>query len=342
MAISKTSNDHQFNPEEEKLSQECKNLLLSLPKEEGMVPSAHIYLYKGFWCLPSQIHAITAFYNEFRVRNNDVIVASGPKSGTTWLKALTFAIMRRGIHAPSQKDHPLLTSNSHVLVPFVEFELNPLVHDRDRYDSPEPGLFGTHIPFDSLPDSVKQSPCKMVYICRNPYDACVSFWQFAKTFTPPSLPFLSLEEAFDRYCKGTIVYGAFWTHMLGYWNESKKRPDKVLFLKYEDLKEDIEGELKKIAQFLGCPFSYEEESRGVIEDIVGLCSFEKMKELEVNKNGVVMVNYQNKNFFRKGEIGDYVNHLTPSMIERLSKIVEEKLGGSGLSFKVPLLSPSSQ
>jgi hypothetical protein len=37
--------------------------------------------------------------------------------------------------------------------------------------------------------------------------------------------------------------------VLGYWKASLERPDKVLFLKYEDLKEDIISNLKKIAGF---------------------------------------------------------------------------------------------
>jgi hypothetical protein len=33
-------------------------------------------------------------------------------------------------------------------------------------------------------------------------------------------------------------------------------------------------------------------------------------------------------------VGDWGNHLTPSMAERFWKIVEEKLDGSGLTFKL--------
>ncbi|KAF7836233.1 cytosolic sulfotransferase 15-like [Senna tora] len=68
--------------------------------------------------------------------------------------------------------------------------------------------------------------------------------------------------------------------MLGYWKASKDAPNKVMFLKYEDLKANINLELKRMAQFLDCPFTQEEESGGVIDSIVELCSFGKMKELE--------------------------------------------------------------
>ena len=45
-----------------------------------------------------------------------------------------------------------------------------------------------------------------------------------------------------------------------------------------------------------------------------------------------MHKYENKDFFRKGEVGDWVNHFSPWMKEKLSKVIEEKLGGSCLSF----------
>ena len=92
--------------------------------------------------------------------------------------------------------------------------------------------------------------------------------------------------------------------------------------------------MKKLAEFLGFPFSLEEERVGDVEKIAKLCSFENMKELEVNKAGKSIKYFENKTLFRKGEVGDWVNYLTPRMVEQLAKVVEEKLGGSGLSFKV--------
>jgi len=107
-------------------------------------------------------------------------------------------------------------------------------------------------------------------------------------------------------------------------------------LKYGDIKEDVAFNVKKIAEFLGYPFTEEEESSGVIESIIKLCSFENIKELKVNKcetmdKGRIV---ENKHLFRKAEIGDWVNYLSPPMVEKLSKIIEEKLSGSDLSFRV--------
>ena len=53
-----------------------------------------------------------------------------------------------------------------------------------------------------------------------------------------------------------------------------ERPEKVLFMKFEDLKENIISHLKRLAQFLSLPFSEEEERQGMIEGIAKLCSLD--------------------------------------------------------------------
>ncbi|KAL0297360.1 UNVERIFIED_CONTAM: Cytosolic sulfotransferase 14 [Sesamum radiatum] len=122
--------------------------------------------------------------------------------------------------------------------------------------------------------------------------------------------------------------------MLGYWNAHLKNPERVLFLKYEDLKGDILSNVKKIAEFMGFPFSAEEEKQGVVEQISRLCSFENLKNLEVNKSGNVLGLMKNSSFFRKGEVGDWVNYLSPEMAERVKNIMESKFQGSGLIFNI--------
>ncbi|XP_020240017.2 cytosolic sulfotransferase 15, partial [Cajanus cajan] len=322
--------------EEDKLSQDCKELVLSLPREKGWI-TPYLYLYQSFWNSSTEIQAIKNFQNHFQAKDNDVIIASVPKSGTTWLKALTYAIVNRQ-HFPSLENHPLLNYNPHQLVPPFEFVLYDDIYGQihDLSIMTEPRLFGTHIPFTSLAKSIKESNCRIIYICRNLLDTFVSTWTFVDKIMPEILPTLPLEEAFEMYCKGVIGFGPSWNHILGYWEESLARPNKVLFLKYEDLKEDINFNVRKIAEFLGCPFTQEEEKDGVTENIIKLCSFEKMKELKVNKYGTMGEGriIENKNFFRKAEIGDWVNYLPRSMVEKLSKIIDEKLSGSGLSFRV--------
>ncbi|XP_004490050.1 cytosolic sulfotransferase 13-like [Cicer arietinum] len=337
--------------EQEAISEEenkCKQLILSLPKEIGSGNEC-LYFYQSFWIPKSIIPTTISFQNHFQAKDSDVVVASMPKSGTTWLKALAFAIVNR--QKFSLENHPLLTLNSHELVP--HFEVNVYVDtmfqlpNTNRSNMIEPRIFATHVPYPSLAKSVKDSNCRIIYICRNPFDTYVSYWNFMKKLIPndQDLPTLTIEEDFEKYCKGICYYGPFWDNILGYLKESIARPNKVLFLKYEELKENANFHVKRIGEFLGCPFTQEEESNGMIENIVKLCSFEKMKELETNKFGTfyfleknkcgtIEQRVEKKHLFRKAEIGDWVNSFSPSMVEKLSKVMEEKLSGVDLSFKV--------
>lgn len=106
----------------------------------------------------------------------------------------------------------------------------------------------------------------------------------------------------------------------------------MLFVKFEDLKLDFEEELKRLVGFVGCFFLGEEEERGVVDEIRKLCVIDRLKEVEVNKSGRVYFFIENKWFFRKGEVGDWVNYLSFDMVVRFEKIMEEKFGGFGLKF----------
>ncbi|AET02451.1 sulfotransferase domain protein [Medicago truncatula] len=138
----------------------------------------------------------------------------------------------------------------------------------------------------------------------------------------PSLQIVSLKETFESFCNGVTPFGSFWEHTLGYLKESMTSPDKILFLKYEELKEDPIFHVTRLATFLGYSFTQEEESKKVVENIINLCCFETMKELEVNKSGFMRSYVGNKFFFRKAKVGDWKNYLSPSMEEKLSKIVD--------------------
>ncbi|XP_059650136.1 cytosolic sulfotransferase 15-like [Cornus florida] len=180
-------------------------------------------------------------------------------------------------------------------------------------------------------------------MCRNPLDQLISLWHFllhCQCCHENGMSQLSLEEGFELFCNGVQSFGPFWDHVLEYWKASLANPNKVLFLKYEELKNDdiVNFEhLKKLAEFLGYPFSADEERDGVIEQASRLCSFENLKDVLVNKTGKHKSGVQNSSYFREGKVGDWANFLTPSMGEYLNNLVEEKLARSGLTFRPGLL-----
>ncbi|KAG8375423.1 hypothetical protein BUALT_Bualt10G0098500 [Buddleja alternifolia] len=315
------------------LSMEEESLLQSLEQQRNW-DGLPMCKYQGFWCPIFILRPLLSFQRNFKARDSDIVLASVPKSGTTWLKALLFSIVNRNNFPIDQS--PLLTTNSHKLVFSLECFCYTKHDNPDLENVPQPRLFSTHLPLQVLANSLINSKCKIVYICRNPLDQFVSERHFLlkKQRDKPYGEMLPLEEAFELFCNGVHAFGPFCDHLLGYWNASLENPDKVLFLKYEDLKRDPLSDVKKIAEFVGLPFSEEEEKAGLVGEISKLCSFDKLRDLEVNKTGVHAGTVKNKFFYRKGDVGDWVNHLTPEMAERMKEVLEAKLTGSGLVLDI--------
>ncbi|GMN32775.1 hypothetical protein TIFTF001_041787 [Ficus carica] len=300
------------------------------PNEKELINGKPYYYHQGFWIAEFLFRSTISAQRNFVAHEDDIILASCPKSGTTWLKALVFSIVNRTRFAPT--DSPLLKVNPHDLVPFLESPSR--IFEKIVFDQPR--LFSTHMPHQLLSLSIKTSDSKIVYISRNPMDQFISYWFYTCKFpNDPNAEPVDLEDFFDKFCRGIHNSGPFWDHVLGYWKASLERPHKILFLKYEELKKDIGFNIKRLAKFLGFPFSEEEERRGVVEEISTLCSFEKMKNFDVNKNGHWTLGISNSLFFRKGEVGDWKNFLTPSMVERMEKLLQEKFGEHNLTFELP-------
>ncbi|EEF37983.1 flavonol sulfotransferase-like [Ricinus communis] len=293
-----------------------------------------LHQYQGFWYFTVYLEALLAAQEKFQAQPDDLVLCTYPKTGTTWLKALAFAITTRSRYSISES--PLLTSTPHDCVPFLEVEIGT---KKACIRDPENPLVATHIPYGSLPTSITALGCKMVYFCRDPKDVLVSMWHFLRARLPEGIDkdaYCSMDDSFESFCEGIALNGPYWDHVAGYWKASQEHPEKVLFLKYEDLKEDTVSNVRKLADFLGYPFTPEEERQGVVQEIVDLCSFENLKNLKATKDGVYSSDspfiMKNSLFYRKGNSGDWKNYFTEEMGARLDQIVEQKLSGSGFSF----------
>ncbi|KAG0524530.1 hypothetical protein BDA96_07G219500 [Sorghum bicolor] len=270
---------------------------------------------------------------EFKPRRDDVLLATFPKSGTTWLKALAFALINRSRHpvivtgdVDDDHHHPLLSSNPHDLVPFLELPDRTLRPVAELEALPSPRLLCTHLPPALLPPGMLTTSSRAVYLCRDPKDVFVSYWHHVvQTLRHESGGGLvEFDKAFELFCEGVSVCGPVWEHYLEYWQLSARNPSG-----------SAAKHVRKLAEFLGVPFTEAEESGGVVEEVVRLCSFQNLKDLAVNTHGVsaqigaAMANpVKNSLWFRSGKVGDWKNHLTQEMARRLDCIVEEKLKGS--------------
>ncbi|KAK1428865.1 hypothetical protein QVD17_17705 [Tagetes erecta] len=308
-----------------------KDRLATLPKEKGWI-TENLYLYQGFWHQSSRrisVETLMALQDTFKAHPTDIYLATLPKSGTTWLKALVFALVNRNLFKDNcLSTHPLLVSNPHNCLPFIETEI---FRDTPTYTDPHSlRLFATHIPYTSLPQSILDSGCRIVYLCRNPKDVLVSMFHFANRLRDKLLGPLTFEETFTSFSKGVMPTGPYWDHVKGYHKVSLEQPENVLFLTYEDMKIHTASNVKRLAKFLGFPFSEDEEAEGAIQRIIRICSFENLSE--ANKHGNFREDIPNDAFFREGKVGDWTNHLTDEMSSILDEITKEKFHDLHISF----------
>ncbi|XP_040383683.1 cytosolic sulfotransferase 15-like [Oryza brachyantha] len=313
-----------------------------LPTREGW--STPLTLYNNCWLRSHMVDSFMAVRDNFKPRHDDVILATHPKSGTTWLKAMAFAIVNRSRYdlLADGDGNPLRAQNPQRLVPFIGVPGHGGGDLAAIEAMPSPRLLATHLPLSLLPPAVTAATggCRVVYLCREPKDSFVSRWHFDNKMVKGSQTgahAIELDAAFAMFCEGCTPFGPFWEHYLQYWRESLRRPREVLFLRYEELVADPLRVVRDLAAFLGVPFIDEEESNGVDREVVRLCSFETLSGFDVNKNGGVeraggkiFIGYSS--LFRRGKTGDWVNHMSADMAEKLDALVREKFKGSGLEF----------
>ncbi|KAM4106838.1 hypothetical protein ACB094_04G095800 [Castanea mollissima] len=95
---------------------------------------------------------------------------------------------------------------------------------------------------------------------------------------------------------------------------SLESPERILFIKYEDLTNETIHYVKKMNDF------------------------ENLSSLEVNQSGPMQflsgIVGENNAFFRKGKVEDWKNHLTTKMATRLDQINKQKLSSLGLTLHV--------
>ena len=71
--------------------------------------------------------------------------------------------------------------------------------------------------------------------------------------------------------RGTVDFGLWFDHVLEWWKH--RDAENILFLKYEDMKKDHCGVVKKIAEFMG--YSLKEEVIGTIVEKIDISEYER-------------------------------------------------------------------
>ncbi|XP_038636596.1 sulfotransferase 1C2-like isoform X2 [Scyliorhinus canicula] len=215
-------------------------------------------------------------------------------------------------------------------VPILEFFMeNILPTGTDLLEKmASPRMMKTHLPIQRIPKSFWEQDCKTIVVARNAKDSLVSYFHFYHTCHLMPEPG-TWEEFCQIFMEGKVCWGSWYDHVKGWWEAKDKH--RILFLFYEDIKENPRREILKVAEFMGKVL--EED---VIEKIIQLSSFNIMKDNPMVNYDTLpesVMNQKISRFMRKGEVGDWKNHFTVSQNEDFDEHYARQMGHSSLKFR---------
>ncbi|XP_041038078.1 sulfotransferase family cytosolic 1B member 1-like [Carcharodon carcharias] len=263
----------------------------------------------------------------FQADPQDLLIATYPKAGTTWVQEIVDFILQDGDPERCRR------APIHSRIPYLEFNIPGHTPSGTELLAklPSPKVIKTHLPFQLLPRSFLDQKCKIIYCARNAKDNLVSFFFFDlmnKVQPEPG----SWEEYFHKFLQGNVSYGLWHDHVLGWWVNKDKYP--ILYIFYEDIKENPKQEILKIMRFLG-----KELPDAIVDRIVHHTSFQSMKANPMSNYSTVPANVFDRTmstFMRKGVVGDWKNYFTVTQDEAFNSDYEQRMQGSDLQFRTEL------
>ncbi|XP_030195266.1 sulfotransferase 1C2 [Gadus morhua] len=261
----------------------------------------------------------------FEAHPSDLLIATYPKAGTTWTQEIVDLLLNDGDQEVCRRA-PIA-----VRMPFLEHFSPP--HCPSGLEllkgMPPPRVIKTHLPFQLVPQGFWKNKCKTIYVARNAKDNLVSYFHFDRMnqTQPEPGPW---DSYIPKFMEGKLAWGSWYDHVKGYWKEREK--NNILYLFYEDMKENPRREVERIMRYLGKSLPDD-----VISRIVELTSFKAMKENPmVNYTFIPMPVFDQSisPFMRKGEVGDWNNHFTQEQSRVFDEDYEIQMKGSNIPFRI--------
>lgn len=220
-------------------------------------------------------HFDSTAWNDFKFRNDDIVIATYGKSGTTWTQQIVGQLLFDGA-----EDVPVAEMS-----PWIDLRVPPKAVKLPMVEAQTHRRFvKTHLPVDALVFSPK---AKYIYIGRDGRDALWSLynhhvtanevWYQALNDTPGLVgerigrPDLDVVPYFRRWLeRDGYPFWSLWENIRSWW--AIRDLPNVMLLHFNTLKADLPGSMRRIAGFLDISI---DEAK--FPTMVEHCTFDWMK-----------------------------------------------------------------
>lgn len=199
-------------------------------------------------------HMDSTRWDRFRFRDDDIVIGTWAKSGTTWMQQIISQLVSQGDNA----DLAFAAS------PWLDLRVMPIDEVLSQLEAQQHRRFvKTHLPVDAL---VFSPQAKYIYIARDTRDVVWSMHHHHLHFTPQAYemfnntpgragpPLLPPTEDIRAYYHEFLDTDAgqfwpFWSNVQSWW-DIRGLPN-VLLVHFNNLRADTQAEISRIADFLG-------------------------------------------------------------------------------------------
>ncbi|XP_053480551.1 cytosolic sulfotransferase 3-like [Ictalurus furcatus] len=278
----------------------------------------------------SMVHYFTDNWENvqnFQARPDDILIATYPKAGTTWVSYVLELLYFGNVAPERQTSLPI-----YIRVPFLESQFPGIQSGVELADNlpTTPRLIKTHLPVQLVPKSFFEQNCKIVYVARNAKDNAVSYFHFERMNMGQPDPG-NWNNFLQNFMEGKKVFGPWYDHVTGYW-EKKQTYSNLHYMFFEDMVEDMGCEMERLCSFLGLSTPVEERER-----IIKSTHFDTMKQNKMtNYSTVPIMDFTISPFMRKGKVGDWKNHFTVAQNEQFDAHYKQKMKNTTVQFRTEI------
>eukprot|EP00638_Chattonella_subsalsa_P014002 CAMPEP_0117785934 /NCGR_PEP_ID=MMETSP0948-20121206/5555_1 /TAXON_ID=44440 /ORGANISM="Chattonella subsalsa, Strain CCMP2191" /LENGTH=334 /DNA_ID=CAMNT_0005614887 /DNA_START=81 /DNA_END=1085 /DNA_ORIENTATION=+ len=173
-------------------------------------------------------------------RPSDVILGTPSKSGTTWIQHILHQLRMRG------KEIDFFSSNQ--IVPWIE--IYPHAFGKKASEIEQPGEFRvmkTHMIWEQLEESgIVRAKAKIVYVFRDLKDVILSLARFVPPYAHMDPSTISIEDYVWIASRIRVERGL--KNLVDFWKH-RNDDENILFLFYDDMKENHRNAVSQIAAF---------------------------------------------------------------------------------------------